>query len=112
MSLQVRLSSYWCAFQEYLFPTIEADLGPLGERYQLFITVLELVRVEQHLRTAHVPLQVVGHRALRCLCGMHNRHMRPYPISTPVVDRTHLQIHRLHQTQRQGIYCGTHAVVS
>ena len=49
MSLRVRLSSYWCAFQEYLFPTIEADLGPLGERYQLFISVLELVRVEQHL---------------------------------------------------------------
>ena len=21
MSLRVRLSSYWCAFQEYLFPT-------------------------------------------------------------------------------------------
>ena len=49
MSLRVRLSSYWCAFQEYLFPTIEEDLGPLGERYQLFISVLELVRVEQHL---------------------------------------------------------------
>ena len=47
MSLRVRLSSYWCAFQEYLFPTIEA-VGPLGERYQLFIAVLELVRVEQH----------------------------------------------------------------
>ena len=49
MSLLVRLSSYWCAFQEYLFSTIEEDLGPLGERYQLFITVLEFVRVEQHL---------------------------------------------------------------
>ena len=36
-------------FKEYLFPTIEEDLGPLGERYQLFITVLEFVRVEQHL---------------------------------------------------------------
>ena len=34
MSLRVTLSSYWCAFQEYLFPTIEEDLGPLGERYQ------------------------------------------------------------------------------
>ena len=29
MSLRIRLSSYWCAFQEYLFPTIEEDLGPL-----------------------------------------------------------------------------------
>ena len=48
MSLLVRLSSFWCAFQEYMFPIIEEDLGPLGERYQLFITVLELVRVEQH----------------------------------------------------------------
>ena len=47
MSLRATLSSY-CAFQEYLFPTIEADLGPLGERYQAFITVLD-VRVEQHL---------------------------------------------------------------
>ena len=49
MSLRATLSSYWCAFQEYLFPTIEADLGPLGERYQAFITMLEFVRVEQHL---------------------------------------------------------------
>ena len=49
MSLRVRLSTYWCAFQEHLFPRIEQDLGPLGARYQCFISVLELVRVEQHL---------------------------------------------------------------
>ena len=42
MPLRTILSSYWCAFQEHLFPAIEEDLGPLGERYQLFITVLEL----------------------------------------------------------------------
>ena len=99
MSLQVRLSSYWCAFQEYLFPTIEADLGPLGERYQLFIAVLELVRVEQHLpcfrtlrgrpqqdrmalarafiakavfqidTTRALLERLANDRALRCLCG-------------------------------------------
>ena len=49
MSLRTTLSTFWCAFQEHLFPTIEDDLGPLGDRYQLFITVLEFVRVEQHL---------------------------------------------------------------
>ena len=49
MSLRATLSSYWCAFQECLFPTIEQDLGALGERYQAFITVVEFVRVEQHL---------------------------------------------------------------
>ena len=49
MSLRARLSTYWCTIQECLFPTIEQDLGPLGERYQSFITVLEFVRVEQHL---------------------------------------------------------------
>ena len=99
MSLRVRLSSYWCAFQEYLFPTIEADLGPLGERYQLFIAVLELVRVEQHLpcfrtlrgrpqqdrmalarafiakavfqidTTRALLERLANDRALRCLCG-------------------------------------------
>lgn len=49
MSLLASISSFWCSFQEQLFPTIEEDLGPLGERYQSFITVLEFVRVEQHL---------------------------------------------------------------
>ena len=34
-------------------PAIEEDLGPLGERYQFFITVLEFVRVEQHLPCFH-----------------------------------------------------------
>ena len=49
MSLRARLSSYWCTIQECLFPTVEQDLGPLGERYQSFITVLEFVRVERQL---------------------------------------------------------------
>ena len=49
MSLRARLSSYWCTIQECLFPSLEQGLGPLGERYQSFITVLEFVRVEQHL---------------------------------------------------------------
>ncbi len=49
MSLRARLSSYWCTIQECLFPSLEQDLGPLGERYQSFITVLEFVRVERHL---------------------------------------------------------------
>ena len=49
MSLLATISSFWCSFQEQLFPTIEQDLGPLGERYQSFITVLEFVRVEQYL---------------------------------------------------------------
>ena len=52
MSLGARLSLLVCLSGQ-LFPTIEEDLGPLGERYQFFITVLELVRVEQHLRWLH-----------------------------------------------------------
>ena len=30
MSLVASISSFWCSFQEQLFPTIEEDLGPLG----------------------------------------------------------------------------------
>ena len=36
----------WYAFQQELFPSLESELGPMGERYELFVTVLELVRVE------------------------------------------------------------------
>ena len=40
------LSDYWYAFQEELFPRLENEFGPMGERYELFVAVLELVRVE------------------------------------------------------------------
>ena len=46
MSLREMLSDYWYAFQQELFPRLESELGPMGERYELFVVVLELVRVE------------------------------------------------------------------
>ena len=50
MSLREMLSDYWYAFQQELFPRLEGELGPMGERYELFVAVLELVRVEALLR--------------------------------------------------------------
>ena len=44
MSLREMLSDYWYAFQQELFPRLEGELGPMGERYELFVAVLELVR--------------------------------------------------------------------
>ena len=46
MSLREMLSDYWYAFQQELFPRLESELGPMGQRYELFVAVLELVRVE------------------------------------------------------------------
>ena len=40
------LAYYWYAFQRELFPNLKSDLGPLRERYELFVAVLELIRVE------------------------------------------------------------------
>ena len=40
------LSDYWYAFQQELFPWLESEFGAMGERYELFVAVLELVRVE------------------------------------------------------------------
>ena len=48
MSLGSILSGY-SAFQAQLFPALEQDLGPLGERYQAFVRVVEFVRVERLL---------------------------------------------------------------
>ena len=42
MSLREMLSDYWYAFQQELFPRLESELGPMGERYELFVAVLEL----------------------------------------------------------------------
>ena len=53
MSLREMLSDYWYAFQQELFPRFESELGPMGERYEFFVTVLELVRVEAHLPYIH-----------------------------------------------------------
>ena len=49
MSLRTILSNYGFVFQRELFPALEEELGPLGERYELFITVLGFVQVEQFL---------------------------------------------------------------
>ena len=49
MSLRTILSNYGFVFQRELFPAVEEELGPLGERYELFITVLGFVQVEQFL---------------------------------------------------------------
>ena len=49
MSLKQTLSRHWLTFQRELFPGLEEALGPLGERYQRLVRVLELVRVEELL---------------------------------------------------------------
>ena len=41
--LREMLSDYWYAFQQELFPRLESELGSMGERYELFVAVLELV---------------------------------------------------------------------
>ena len=53
MSLHEILSNYWFVFQRELFPALEEEIGPLGERYELFVTVLEFVRVERFLASFH-----------------------------------------------------------
>ena len=47
--LKQTLSRHWFSFQRELFPWLEETLGPLGERYQRLVRVVELVRVEEWL---------------------------------------------------------------
>jgi len=53
MPLRETLSDYLRTLQGQLFPFLEEDLGPLGERHKQFVTVLELVRVENFVRHWH-----------------------------------------------------------
>ena len=41
MSLREMLADYWYAFRQELFPRLESELGPMGERYELFVAVLD-----------------------------------------------------------------------
>ena len=43
----------WHAVQADLFPWLEAELGPLGERYRRLVAVLELARVESFVPHCH-----------------------------------------------------------
>jgi len=46
MSLRETLSNYWYAFQQELFPRLEMEFPPLSGRYELFVAVVEFVRLE------------------------------------------------------------------
>ena len=49
MPLKQTLSRHGFRFQRELFPGLKEALGPLGERYERLVRVVELVRVEEWL---------------------------------------------------------------
>ena len=49
LPLKQTLSRHWFRFQRELFPWLEEALGPLDERYERLVRVVELVRVEEWL---------------------------------------------------------------
>jgi len=49
MKLLENLSQYWLKIQGTLFPWLSEELGELTEKQQLLITVLEMIRIEEHL---------------------------------------------------------------
>ncbi len=49
MSLIETVSAYWFTFQQGLFPWLEQELGPLGERCRSFVQAVEPAQVEDCL---------------------------------------------------------------
>ncbi len=47
--LRSELSRYWSTFQLRLFPLLELTIGELSEQHRRFVSVVELVRVEELL---------------------------------------------------------------
>ena len=70
MFLRQMLSDYWFAFQREPFPRLESELGPMGERYELVVAVLELVRVEALLPYS-LPGWSLAHSNLPSLSATH-----------------------------------------
>jgi hypothetical protein len=49
MRLKETLSQYWLTIQGNLFPWLKFDMGELTEKQKLLITVLEVIRIEEHI---------------------------------------------------------------
>jgi len=47
--LREGLSQSWLRIQGSLFPWLQEELGPLTEKQQRFVMILELIRIEEHL---------------------------------------------------------------
>ena len=47
--LKETLSQYWLTIQGNLFPWLKEELGELTTKQQLLITVLEILRIEEHI---------------------------------------------------------------
>jgi hypothetical protein len=47
--LHEKLSKHWATIQSNLFPWLKEELGPLGNNHLKLVTILELVRLEEHV---------------------------------------------------------------
>lgn len=47
--LRETVSQYWQNIQAFLFPYLEEELGPLTEKQQQLVTLLEMARIEEHI---------------------------------------------------------------
>jgi len=49
--LHEELSQIWLKIQGSLFPWLEEELGPLTEKQYQLVQILEVIRIEEHLRS-------------------------------------------------------------
>jgi len=47
--LKENLSQYWLTIQGTLFPWLKEELGELTSKQKLLVTVLEVIRIEEHI---------------------------------------------------------------
>jgi hypothetical protein len=47
--LKETLSQYWLKIQSNLFPWLKEELGELTSKQKLLVTVLEVIRIEEHI---------------------------------------------------------------
>ena len=45
-----RLSNLWAHISDWLFPSLEEEVGPLSENLRQFVTVCELAQLDKHMR--------------------------------------------------------------
>ena len=45
------ISSFWANTQQYLFPIVDEEIGPISAKLQNLIAILDFIRIEEHVDT-------------------------------------------------------------
>jgi hypothetical protein len=92
--LRQKISQHWETIQHNLFPWLEEELPPLSEKQQQLVSILELIRIEQYVRSSYAPgTQGRPEKSRSCIArAFIAKSVYNLPTTTALLERLHSDI--------------------